>query len=118
MYSHQDWETIVLRNTNANKHSSSQKTSRPQTATLSSVTNKSAWKVEQQVDSTTGKPLTYVSKEDAQKIINGRISLKLTQKDLAVRVNMQLKDIADIETCKAIENKAILSKIKRSLNIT
>lgn len=116
MYSHQDWEPIVLRNTATNKYLS-QNTSRPQTATVSHATNKSAWKIEQQVDSTTGKPLTYVSKEDAQKIIQGRIALKLTQKDLASRVNMQLKDIADIENCKAIENKTVLSNIKRAINI-
>lgn len=114
-HSHQDWQTVVFR-----KSSPDQKKEvviKPTAATISSATNKPAWKIEQQVDSETSKPITYVSKADAAAIVAGRVLLKMTQKDLANRLCMQEKDIKDIESCKAVENKTILSKIKKLLNI-
>jgi len=116
MFEHQDWNTVVLKKKLAQPEKALvNKTSH---ATVSSATNKPAWKIEQQVDGESGKPIVYVSREDAQKIIGGRVGKKMTQKDLANRLNMQVKDIQDIETCKAVENKAVLAKIKRFLQVT
>jgi ribosome-binding protein aMBF1 (putative translation factor) len=44
--------------------------------------------------------------------------MKLTQKDLACKLNMQIKDIQDIESGKALENKMVLSKIRKMLNLS
>jgi len=76
------------------------------------------WKIEQQVDGDNGKPLQYISKADSQLIIQGRIAMKLTQKDLACKLNMQIKDIQDIESGKSLENKMVLSKIRKCLNLS
>lgn len=113
--SHQDWQTVVFRKSLPQQKKDA--TIKPQTATMSVVANKPAWKIEQQVDSETSKPIKFVSKEDASAIISGRVALKMTQKDLANKLCMQEKDIKDIESCKSVENKATLSKIKKLLNI-
>jgi ribosome-binding protein aMBF1 (putative translation factor) len=114
---HQDWNVITFKKKQIPQKEIQNK-SNIITATTSTTTNKPAWKIEQQVDGDNGKPIQYVSKNDAQLIIQGRIAMKLTQKDLACKLNMQPKEIQDIESGKAIENKMILSKIRRILGIT
>jgi ribosome-binding protein aMBF1 (putative translation factor) len=117
-YEHQDWTQVVLKKKPTKEQLPKVVTAKNDvhTATISSATSKPVWKIEKQIDSTEGKPLNYVSKADADTIIKGRIAAKLTQKQLAQRLNMQEKDIKDIETCKAVENKAIIARIKKSLN--
>lgn len=126
MYNHQDWSTVVLKKPQkAALAEEKQKSAVPvqhanqaKNSVAHSASSKPAWKIEQQVDDETNKsPLDFVTSEVAKKIIQGRINMKLSQKDLANRLNMQEREIKDIETCKAVENKAILSKIKRFLNI-
>ncbi len=113
---HQDWKEVVFK-----KKQPDSVTSKPQskasTETLSTSSSKPAWKIERDVDGDSGKPLAFVSKEDGQKIIAGRVAKKLRQKDLAMRLNMQPKEIQDIESGKAVENKIVLSRIKRFLGV-
>lgn len=111
-YAHQDWTTVVLNKKGAAAQKQTVARGSGQTQTVSSTTNKPAWKIEQQVDSDTGKPIKYVSKQDADALKNMRIALKLTQGELATKLNMKVKDIQDIETAKAIENKSILASMK------
>ena len=112
---HQDWNTVILK---AKKPPTETTTVCKQSVcSISSATNKPAWKIEQQVDGDSGKPINYVSRDDSKMIIAGRVAKKLSQKDLAARLNMQLKDLQDIESCKAVENKSVLAKIKRFLEI-
>lgn len=110
---HQDWKTVVLNKPRA----PAQKAPRPAVATISSTTAKPAYKIEQQVDSDTGKPLNYVSPEVAKAIIGGRVAMKLTQKELAQRLNLPEKEVKEIEAGKAVENKAVIARIKRLLGI-
>ena len=110
---HQDWTPVVLKKKQAQDKQTILKSS---AATITS-SEKPAWKIEKQVDSEEGKPLNFVSSDIAKLIIGGRISAKLSQKQLAQKLNIQEKEIKDIETCKAVENKALISKIKRALNI-
>jgi ribosome-binding protein aMBF1 (putative translation factor) len=116
----QDWDTIVFKK-RKHKTDNAQKVNKDNiiNPTISKVTNTPAWKIEKQIDNSDDnvKPIKYVSKEDANKIIHARFELKLSQKDLAKQLNMQVKDIQDIETCKAVENKSVLSRIKRHLKI-
>lgn len=117
-YSHQDWSQVVLKKKDLSQPQKVAASKDIQaTATTSSVSNKPAWKIEKEVDSDVGKPVKYVSIDDATKIINGRISKKLSQQALATALNMKLRDIQEIETRKAVENKAVIAKIKRFLQI-
>jgi ribosome-binding protein aMBF1 (putative translation factor) len=109
---HQDWTTVVLR-----PKKSLPPPSTTRKATTLTPSQKPAWKIEQQVDADGGKPLTMVSSETAKAIVGGRVARKLTRQQLATRLNLQEREIADIETCKAVENKALIAKIKRFLQI-
>lgn len=115
---HQDWTPVILRNKKAISEAPKERVAKTQTSTATlTTTNKPAWKVEQQVDSEVGKPVNRVSSEVAKQIINGRLAMKLNQKQLAQKCNMQESYIKEIESCNAVENKSDLSKIKRVLGI-
>ena len=58
-----------------------------------------------------------ISREVSQKLMQGRIAKKLKQKDLAIRLNLPVKIIQEIETGKHLLNKALYQKIARSLGI-
>lgn len=106
---HQDWETVVFKKRpDAAQRKAHQPPAPP--ATMSSVTNRPAWKIEQTVDN--GERLPMVSSEDAKAIVAARVHAKLTRAQLAQRLNLQVKVIDEIETCKAYENKALVKRIK------
>lgn len=126
---HQDWTPVVIRKP---KTQVVEKSVRATPATSVGNTSKAgvnrathsthntdipAWKIEKQVDSDTGAPIKRVTTQDAQAIIKGRVAMKLSQTQLAQRLNMPERDIKDIESCKAVENKAVINKIKKFLNI-
>lgn len=111
----QDWETVVINKTKPKQTITTERKTQQQ-ATLTS-SQKPAWKIEKMVDSEEGKPIALVSSDTARAIVGGRIAAKLTQKQLAQQLNIPEKEIKDIESGKALENKLLLSKIKRRLNI-
>lgn len=113
-YAHQDWKTVVMKPAKAATQIQVQPKEQNATTTLG---GKPAWKIEKQVDSDVGKPVNYVSAETARAIIGGRTAAKLTQKQLAQRLNIPEKDIKDIESGKAVENKGLVARIKRVLNM-
>lgn len=113
---HQDWNVVTFNKKNNVEKNIQFKKKFVNNATINSTTNRPAWKIEKQIDSDNiGSLMQYVSKEDANIIIQGRILMKLSQKDLAYKLNMPIKNIQDIESLKAIENKLTLSKIKKFL---
>ena len=114
-YSHQDWKEIVFKKASSKLSIKPSRFSKPETPSSSS--SKPAWKIERDVDGESGKPLNFVNRDDAQRIITGRVIKKLGQKDLAMNLNMPLKEIQEIESCKAVENKQVLSRIKRFLGV-
>jgi ribosome-binding protein aMBF1 (putative translation factor) len=119
MYTHQDWTTVVLKKKTRNERETErQPKSQIHTPTISSIANKPAYKIEMQVDSDQGKPVTYVSMDDAKKITSGRIQQNMTREQLARAVNKLPRHIHDIETGKAILNKNDLAAIKKFLKIT
>jgi ribosome-binding protein aMBF1 (putative translation factor) len=61
--------------------------------------------------------IKYVSKDISQLIINGRISKKLTRKDLAIKLNLKEDIITDIETGKAIYDGNQIARIKKILGL-
>ena len=114
MYSHQDWETVVLKPSKEKHEEQTIKKTVTETLTAS---QKPAWKIEKQVDSEEGKPITLVSTSVAKMVTGARVAKKISQKDLARKLNVPEKDIKDIEAGKALENKALLAKIKRELGL-
>lgn len=115
-YAHQDWTTVYFNKEKPKNSTGGSGTPKTQQQTMSSVANKPAWKIEQQVDSETGKAIDFISKEDACFIRDMRVKAKLTQNDLANRLNMKLKDIQDMENQKAVQNKAVITRIRKYLS--
>jgi ribosome-binding protein aMBF1 (putative translation factor) len=130
MAAHQDWNVVVLnpKKTDVERKTVAKSSVASGVSCLSGVngangvsgvsaSGKPAWKVEAQVDADVGKPVDYVPKDVAQSIVNGRVAMKLTQKDLAARLNMQLKEIQEIESGRAVYNKQVVGRIKRFLQL-
>ena len=88
---------------------------RPSTATVSTTSSKPAWKIEQMAED--GVRIPRVSREDAQRIVAGRVAKKLTQAALAAALRMQARDIQDIESGKAVEDRKVISKIFAHLGL-
>lgn len=62
--------------------------------------------------------IEHVSSELKQQIIKARTAAKLTQSQLAQRINEQPKVIQEYENGKAIPNNAILQKMSKILGVT
>ena len=71
-------------------------------------------RLDQATEATVNK--TYAP-EDRRKIIEARVAMGWTQKDLAMRCNMPLNQIALIEGGRAVYSGPVLGKIKRVLNV-
>lgn len=116
----QDWETVVFRKkadaaAAARLLPSSSSSPAAASPASTSATGKPAWKIEQIVDE--GGKLGRVTRETAQAIVAGRVAKRLTQEQLAAALRMQARDIKDIESGRAIENRRVLAKIKAHLGI-
>ena len=87
--------------------------------TMSTTSSKPAWKIEKQIDDENGQGsvLQFTSKEEARMIVQARLAMKLTQKDLAVKLNMPLVIIQQIESGKSVDNRNHMSRILRFLGI-
>ena len=59
----------------------------------------------------------YVSKEDVKKIIQARTLLKLSQQDLANKLNVKKNVINELESGKMLKNGLFISKIKKVLKL-
>ena len=106
---HQDWNTIVVKkdkNKDKDKVESNKK----------NTTDVKAKKLEKKVEDDDLKH-KKIPNDLKQKIIVGRCSKKMTQKELAQKCNFPLQVINDIETGKAIYNHVHINKIKRVLKI-
>lgn len=113
MFEHQDWNTVVF---NKKVENARQVVKRENNATVT-ASGKPAWKIEQQVDGDTGKGIAYVGSDVAKAIVAARVAMKLSQKQLAQKINIQEKEIKDIESCKAVENRQLIARIKKALNM-
>jgi putative transcription factor len=134
MYSHQDWTPVVVKKKVAPVKEAVARTAAMAVATGIGGTGKvgsqcnhathnahnsdiPAWKIEKMVDGDSGPAVLRVSKEDAQAIIKGRVAMKLTQAQLARNLCIPEIDIKNIEAGKAVQNKALLARIKKALKL-
>ena len=108
---HQDWKTIVLKNPNVVKNQPKnivKKTDLPKSTVNSSIKLNENDEVTQ---------IKYVPKDISKLIIQGRITKKLTRKDLANSLNLKEDIITNIENGKAIYDGNLIAKIKKILNV-
>ena len=113
---HQDWKTVVVRK---KKGSINNSVNNPKQKVVGFNAGKNS---KNKVDINTKKLAeseelkhNYVPKEVAKEIQQLRQAKDLTIKELANKLNMNKQDLVNIEQGKAIYNKALITKIKRSL---
>ena len=101
---HQDWKTLyVHKNTKANNKKKLNNKKGPSNS-LDKV-DKDEFKIKK------------INQDFSNKIRNNRNSKGLTQKELALKINIKPSVINDYESGKAIPNPAIINKLKRILEI-
>ena len=102
---HQDWETIVLKKPPDQK------------------------KIQQQISKAGPKPTPGVNYDEEgvappkiptnlkKAIQQGRLAKRMSQKDLANKLNVSLNDIVNYENGKAVPNNQFISRIEKVLNV-
>ncbi|EJW05094.1 hypothetical protein EDEG_00807 [Edhazardia aedis USNM 41457] len=60
---------------------------------------------------------TYVSKDIGRMIVKARTEKKMTQKDLATKINVQAKILSEWENGKGVYSKTLADKISKVLGI-
>ena len=109
--SHQDWTPVVFnKNSDDNKKGCGEK--EKSSSSSSSLSNVGVYKAASDDDV---KKTKYVLKATSQAIMSARSEKKMTQKDLALQLSLNVKIIQDYENSKAIPNSNIINKIERVL---
>ena len=93
---HQDWEQVILTKPKVHKPP---------------ATGKKKEKEDSEFD------IPKSSFELKKCIQQGRLGNKLTQKELATKLNIPVKTIVDYENGKAIPNNAFIAKLERTLKV-
>jgi ribosome-binding protein aMBF1 (putative translation factor) len=102
---HQDWNTVTF-----NK-------SKPTPTTTSIPVNHTQPKIKLDADGQEISNIKYITKEMAKIISESRTSLKLSQKDLATKCNLDSKIINEIERGGCIYVVDHVNKIAKALNV-
>ena len=110
----QDWTTITLQNKEKMMKGMARKIVEKQGDMSSVISNK---KIENETENFA---IKYIPKELSKEIVNARITLKLSQKDFANKLNMSQSIYNELENGKAIynvETKKIINKIENVYKI-
>ena len=111
---HQDWKTVGWNKPKpTNIADAKRRGYSTQVRSKSTVDSKTA-----KVDKTEIGDLKKVSKTQARAIIDGRVSKKLNQKQLATLINEKTDVVKQYEMGKAIVDHKIMNKFRRALGIT
>lgn len=107
--SFQDWETVTFKK---KKDNSAPKTNNNMKLSDEAIRLQ---KVENNEDV---QKTDKMSLKQCQIIQKGRLAKKMTQKELANKLNIDVNTVAQYENGKIVPNKQILNKIARELNIS
>jgi ribosome-binding protein aMBF1 (putative translation factor) len=118
---HQDWTPVVLRNAKvaaakAPKESVERDKNHHQRSGLRKLESDTAVSGTEEAPATAKLPKLGAAMR--QTMIQARVALKLSQSDLAKRLNIQPKIINELESGKTIAEKSVLQKIQRVLGVS
>jgi ribosome-binding protein aMBF1 (putative translation factor) len=106
---HQDWNVVILRGKN-NQHKTNEIIKKP-----INNGNKSAYKIEEDAENL--KNHNLYGKEYGMRVAKGRLDKKLTQIELAKKMNVQPDIIKNIENGTGIVNGKHIDLIYKLLNV-
>jgi|TARA_B100000524_G_scaffold347003_1_gene248162 putative transcription factor len=112
---HQDWKTVVLKKPQVKKTPPSVKV--PVSGLNSNNTFKGTGKKISEDDNNEIKKLPNVGISIGKQISQARSAKKLSQKELATKMNLQLHVVQQNENGKALRNNALLAKFERVLGV-
>ena len=111
---HQDWKQVILRNPNAQLRKEAEKKNVVKKPIQNNLSGGVSFK---KLDSDEVQKFEKVSKIDVQKIQQARLAQKMSQKDLANRLNVKQTVINELESGKMKKNNQFVSKVKKVLRI-
>ena len=112
---HQDWKQVILRNPNAKNNVKTKKTLvRSNTSNSNKLNNSVNTK---KLDENDVVKIDKVNKTDIKKIQQARLALKLSQQDLATKLNVKKNVIIELESGKMTKNNQFINKVKKVLKI-
>ena len=114
---HQDWKQVILRNPNAPSKKEAEKKKLIKKPVQHNSNNLSGGVSFKKLDGDDVQKLEKVSKNDVQKIQQARLAQKMSQKDLANRLNVKQTVINELESGKMNKNNQFVSKVKKVLRI-
>lgn len=113
---HQDWKPVIFKKSRQQlqkegkiKKEKVLNTKRPNSNNVSANLKK--------LDGDDVEPTKYVPKEIAKTIQQARTAKKMTQQDLANRLNVKKNIINDLESGKMVLNKGFVNRVKRVLGV-
>lgn len=111
-----DYETLIIRGKNA----AIEKKLRREGKTESKAKNSNidnVYKMRKIDQSTDVEKIEKINQKVSKAIINGRTSKKMNRKQLALKIQENVKVVEEYETGKAIPNIKIINKIQRALGV-
>jgi len=119
--SHQDWNTVVFKKkqsvtlTNDDIRRSNYKTT--QRVVSNSISNTNMQKLHKIDNETEAFDIKKISLSLSRQIQSARLNNKMSQKELALKINVSVKIINDYESCKAMPDNRVKMKIQRALGV-
>ena len=113
---HQDWKPVILRKTNTQL----KKEEKVKKTTVLNPKGPNSKKTDinaKKLDSDEIQPIKFIPKETAKNIQQARIAKKITQQELANRLNVKKTIINDLESGKMILDKSFINKVEKKLGI-
>lgn len=113
---HQDWKPVIFRKSKSQLQKEG-KIKKEKVLNTKRPNSKQCDVNFKKLDGDDVPPTKYVPKDIAKQIQQARTAKKMTQQDLANRLNVKKTIINDLESGKMILNKGFVNRVKRVLGI-
>ena len=114
---HQDWKPVIFRKSKSQLQKEGRVKKDKVLSTKRPNSNSSTSANLRKLDGDDVEPTKYVPKDTAKLIQQARTAKKMTQQDLAHRLNVKKNVINDLESGKMVLNIGFVNKVKRILGV-
>ena len=111
---HQDFRVITIGSKDKKKANLNKQIVKKNISNSNNIYNVNATKLENSDEI----QLKYVDRNVVKKIIQARTLQKISQQDLANKLNVRKSVVTELESGKMLKNNQFISKVKKALRIT